>query len=135
EFMGAGLVVEFACQERRRDRPFGEVVHALKATTLATDDGTQVQEPLGGDLHLRPVPPLTALLGAAKFPRRQRAFVAQSGRPVSAAALVIDELMPAEAPRGAGSARGAEGGPQLERQDAGGVGPVLERRAPWPPVG
>src|ERR1019366_9146817 len=87
------------------------------------------------DLHFGPVPPLTALLGAAQFARRQWTFVAQSGDHVGAAALTIDELMPPKAPRGAGSSNGAEGGPQLEWQDAGGVGPVLECRARRSPVG
>jgi len=39
------------------------------------------------------------------------------------------------AKRGAGAALGGERRPELERQHTGRVGPVLERRARWPPIG
>ena len=59
---GALLVAPVLLASARRDGPLGQVVDALEAAPLAADDLADVEQPLGGDLGLGPVPPRTALL-------------------------------------------------------------------------
>ena len=113
--------------------PLRQVVDAPPAGAAHADRAAGVEQPLGGDLHLRPVPPRPARLGAAELGRGQRSLVAQPGEHLLAG--LLGDLVPALA---AGGDRPPPPGvvrPVRDRQDAGRVRPVLERRGfPGRPV-
>ena len=107
-----------------RDGALGEVVDPLPAAPLGADHLAVHQGPLDGDLRLRPVPPLPAVLRAAQLRGRQRALGAQllDHRVVGAVRQVV---VPVRA-GAVGAAAEGEVRPLLDRQDAGRVRPVLE---------
>ena len=65
----------------------GQVVHPLPAAALDATDIADVEQPLHRDLHLGPVPPLAAVLGAAELCRGERSLGAQLGQHLRAGLL------------------------------------------------
>ncbi len=135
EMAGALLVRPLLRQQLGRHGALGQVVDACEATPLAADERPDVEQPFGGDLGLGPVPPRTALLGAAQLVRGQGTVGTQTGQHVLGARVVLLQLVPALPLRQPGPALEGVGGPVLERHQARRVGPVLEGGAPRPPVG
>ena len=101
----AGLVTELDPEELGGDGALGEVVDTLETLALTTDELADVQEPLGCDLGLAPVPPRAALLGAAELPGRERSLAAEAVAHIRAALLRVLEAVPAMAPRFGGARR------------------------------
>ena len=64
----ARFVAELGAEDLSWDGTLGQVVDALETLAFAADKLADVQEPLGGDLGLAPVPPGPALLRAAELP-------------------------------------------------------------------
>ncbi len=111
-----------------RNGPLGQIVDAPPASPADADRSTGVEQPLGGDLHLRPVPPGAAGFRAAELGRGQRPLVAQPRENLRAGLLA--DLVPALA---LGRERAPSPGvvrPVLDRQDARGMRPVLEGLRP-----
>ena len=123
-----------AVQQLAGQHPLGQVIHPAPAVPADADHVAHVQQPLDGDLRVRPVPPRAARLGPAELGGVQRAVRAQPGQHLGAGPLVA--LVPAPA---AGAQRPAPERvprPLLDRQHAGRVRPVLERgRLARMPVG
>ena len=109
-----------------RNGALGQVVDAPPAGPPHADRPAGVEQPLGGDLHLRPVPPGPARLGPAELGRGQRALVAQPTENLGAGLLA--DLVPALALRRDRAPPPGVVRPVLDRQDARGVRPVLEGR-------
>ena len=123
-----------AVQQLAGEHPLGQVVHPAPAVPPDADDFAHVQQPLDGDLRVRPVPPRAAGLGPAQLGRVQRAVRAQPGQHLGAGPLVA--LVPAAAPGAQRPAPERVPRPLLDRQHARRVRPVLERgRAARIPVG
>ena len=115
-------------EQRPGDGALGQIVDAPPADAAHADGPAGVEQPLGRDLHLRPVPPRSARLRAAELGRGQRPLLAQPRENLVAGPLA--DLVPALAPGGDGPSPPGVVGPVLDRQDAGGVRPVLERLRP-----
>ncbi len=118
-----------------RDRTLGEVVDALEALTPAADELTDVEEPFGSDLGLAPVPPRSALLGPTELSSRERTFGPDAVAHIGAALVSVFQTVPPTAAYDRRPALEGVRGPVLQREDAGGVRPVLEGRARRSPVG
>ena len=129
------LVAPVLGQEVGRDGPLCQVVDPGEAAPLAADQFADVEQPLGGDFGLGPVPPRAALLGSAELVGRQRALAAQARQHLVAGLVLLLQHVPPPALLTSGPALEPVGRPVLERKHAGGVGPVLERFALRPPVG
>src|SRR5258708_33932020 len=81
-----------------------------------------------GNVGLGAAAPGPAILGAAKLGRGQRTLGADAGKHTLANVRVA--LMPAQTALGEGTATELVVRPLLDRQHAGGVGPVLKRCRP-----
>ncbi len=123
-------VGRLAVEQRPGNGALGQVVDAPPADAAHADGPAGVEQPLGRDLHLRPVPPRPARLRPAELGRGQRPLRPQPRQDLVAGPLA--DLVPALAPGGDGPSPPGVVGPVLDRQDAGGVRPVLERlRLAW----
>ena len=116
------LAEQFAGQD-----PLGQVVDPPPALPAHADHVADVQQPLGGDLRVRPVPPGAAGLGAAELGGGQRALGPDPGQHLGAGLLVRGVPAPAAGLQRAAPERVVR--PLLDGQHAGRVRPVLERRA------
>src|ERR1700753_2800402 len=100
-----------------------EHAHPPRARPPGADALARVQQPLGRDLDLGPVPPRAARLGPAQLGRGQRPLGPQPGQYLLAGLLAV--LVPAHAAGPEGAAAEGEIGPLLDGQYARRVGPVL----------
>ena len=94
-----------------RDGALGQVVDALEAAPLAADELADVEQPLGRDLGLGPVPPGPTLLGPTELVGGERTLGAQTVQHVGATLVVVLEHVPALAP-------GPPGPPRRRRRPA-----------------
>ena len=131
----AFLVAQFVPSHLVGNGPLDQVVDALKPPALAAHQITDVQQPFGRDLDLGPVPPRAALLGPTQLLSRQRALGSQARHDLAAALVLVFEVVPAPALGPAGPALEGVGRPLRQRQETGGVRPVLEGGAARAPVG
>ena len=106
--------------QARGDRALGEVVDPLPPPAFHAHQVARGEQLLGGALEGRPVPPRTAEPGTAELTRGERPFGLEAGehRPPG--------LRWTSKRAGMASATHGVPRPILDRQDAGGVGPVLE---------
>lgn len=117
-------VVQLVMEQRLWDRPLRQVVDPLPAAPLDHHHLAVHQRPLDGDLPVGPVPPLALVLRAAQLRRGLRALgpqlvdhlVVRPGRQIVVPVRAVAVRAAAE----------REVRPLLDRQDAGGVRPVLE---------
>ena len=115
-----------SCSSASGHGALGEVVDPLPAAALRAHHLAGVQQPLHGDLRLGPVPPRAAVLGAAELGGGQRPLGRELVEHGRAGALGVRQHVPAVTARPPGPAPEGEVRPLLDRQDAGGVRPVLE---------
>jgi len=107
-----------------RQHSLGQVVDPAPAGPPRADHVPGVQQPLDGDLGVRPVPPGSAVLRPAQLGRRQWPLGSQPGQDVGADAGVA--LMPAQPPGAEPTPPERVVRPLLDRQYAGRVRPVFE---------
>ncbi len=117
-------IVRVAVQQPGRQDPLGQVIHPPPAVPAHADHLAHVQQPLHGDLRVRPVPPGTTRLGPAELGGVERALGPQPGQHLGAGRLVA--LVPAPAPGAQRAAAERVPRPLLQGEYAGRVGPVLE---------
>ena len=122
----AGFVGRVHVQQTGRDDPLRQVVDSAPAGPADADKITDVEQPLGRDLDLRPVPPGAAALRATELGGGHRPLGGHPGQDLPAHPR--GHLMPAH-PAGPEPAP-PEGvvRPFLDRQHAGRVCPVFEGR-------
>ena len=123
----ARRVVGIVGDHLRRQHPLGQVVDALPRAALGADDLADVQQPLDGDLDVRPVPPVGAATTTAELGHRHRPVGAQ--RREDAVAHLLAHLVPALTASAEVTSPEGEHRPLLDREHARCVRPVLERAA------